>query len=465
MFGFFKDMSYSFTSNVLSLLISAVVVLVIPKFIGVEQYGYYQLYIFYTNYVGVLFFGWCEGIYLREGGKYYKDLDKPLYSTQFRLLGLCEIIIYLLIFIGSLFLVDDRNKHIVIGCTCVVAVAMCLRWFIIYILQATGKIKEFAIVTITEKMLFVILVILIILTGYRQFHLLICANVVAVFVSLGIGIWYCKDLVFSSCISIKNTVGEIKENISAGFKLMLSGLNSLLIIGVVRFGVENRWDISTFGKVSLTLSISNMVVTAINAISVVMYPTLRRTSQERLPQIYSLMRIILMGLIFGVLTMYYPMMKILSAWLPQYAESLRYAAILFPMCAYESKMSMLVNTYFNTLRLENLLMKCNMASLALSVVCTFISTVVLNSVTIAILSILFVLIFRCLICELLLSKRISINVTKDIIIEIVMTISFIINNWFFDFWGMLIYIVMYIGYLALKQKDIKEAVNFVKAMR
>ena len=46
-----------------------------------------------------------------------------------------------------------------------------------------------------------------------------------------------------------------------------------------------------------------------------------------------------------------------------------------------------------------------------------------------------------------------------------MTISFIISNWFFDFWGMLVYIVMYIGYLALKQKDIKEAVNFVKAMR
>ena len=462
---FFKNISYTFTSNVLSLLISTIIILVIPKFIGVEQYGYYQLYIFYTGYVGVLAFGWYEGIYLREGGKYYKDLNKPLYSTQFRLLGLCEVIIYLLIFIGSLFIVDDENKHFVIGCTCVVAVAMCLRWFITFILQATGRIKEFAIVTISEKIILVILAILLILTGYRQSYLLICANVLAVFVSLGIGIWYCKDLVFSSCISIKNIFGEIKENISAGFQLLLVELSSLLIIGVVRFGIERHWGISTFGKVSLTLSISNMVVTAINAISVVMYPTLRRTSQERLPQIYSLMRIILMGLIFGVLTMYYPMMKILSAWLPQYAESLRYAAILFPICAYESKVSMLVNTYYKSLRMENLLMKCNMASLALSVVCTFISTVVLNSVTMAILSILFVLIFRCVICELLLSKRISINVTKDIIIEIVMTISFIINNWFFDFWGMLVYIVMYIGYLALKQKDIKEAVNFVKAMR
>ena len=462
---FFKNISYTFISNVLSLLISTVIVLVIPKFIGVEQYGYYQLYVFYTGYVGVLAFGWYEGIYLREGGSYYKDLDKPLYSTQFRLLGLCEVFIYLLIFICSLFIVDDKNKHFVIGCTCVVAVAMCLRWFITFILQATGRIKEFAIVTISEKIILVILAVLLILTGYTQFHLLICSNVLAVFVSLCIGIWYCKDLFFSSCISIKNTVGEIKENISAGSKLLMSGLSSLLIIGVVRFEIERHWDISTFGKVSLSLSISNMVVTAINAISVVMYPTLRRTSQERLPEIYSVMRIILMGLIFGVLTMYYPMVKILSAWLPQYSESLRYAAILFPVCAYESKVSMLVNTYYKSLRMENVLMKCNMASLALSVVCTLISTVVLNSVTMAILSILFVLIFRCVICELFLSKRIPIHVTKDIIIEILMTIAFIISNWFFGFLGMLAYILMYLGYLYIKKVDIKEAINFVRSMR
>ena len=237
---FLKNISYTFTSNVLSLLISTIIILVIPKFIGVEQYGYYQLYIFYTGYVGVLAFGWYEGIYLREGGKYYKDLEKPLYSTQFRLLGLCEVIIYLLIFIGSLFIVDDENKHFVIGCTCVVAVAMCLRWFITFILQATGRIKEFAIVTISEKIILVILAILLILTGYRQSYLLICANVLAVFVSLGIGIWYCKDLVFSSCISIKNIFGEIKENISAGFQLLLVELSSLLI-NRAPLGYINIW--------------------------------------------------------------------------------------------------------------------------------------------------------------------------------------------------------------------------------
>ena len=462
---FIKNLSYTFVSNILSLIISTVLILVIPKLVGVETYGYYQLYLFYTNYVGVLYFGWCDGIYLRLGGKYYKDIDKPLYSTQFRLLGLMEIMIYLCIFLGSLVFVKDINKHFVIGAVCVVAVGMCLRWFITFILQPTARIKEYAIVTISEKLLFAVLTLALMAIGYRDYKLILLADVVSKYVSLGIGIWYCRDIVFSKSVPIKSAVLEIKENMSAGIKLMLASLSSMLIIGVVRFGVENHWDIATFGKVSLTLSLSNMVMTAINAIAVVMYPMLRRTNESSLPKIYEIMRVLLMGIIFGGIIFYYPAQKILTLWLPQYAESLRYAAILLPICVYESKVSIIINTYFNTLRLENLLMKCNIAALVLSVVLTLVSTLVLNSVTAAIISILIVLIFRCILSEIILSTKLPVKVIKDIIIELLMTLAFIICNWYFGFIGMLMYAVCYVIYLIIKRKDILESLNFIKSMR
>ncbi len=458
-------MSYTVGSNLLSALIGAIMVLIVPKLVGVETYGYYQLYLFYINYVGVSYFGWCDGIYLREGGKYYSDLNKPLYSAQLRMLGIFEVIFYSLLFAVFMLIVTDNNKQYVIGCTCVVAVGMCLRWFITFILQATARIKEYAIVTVSEKIMVIVFVLLIMATGYRQFHLIILSDVAAKFISLSIGLFYCRDIVFSKAVPFKTALPEIKENISAGIKLMLASLCSMLIIGVVRFGIENHWDISTFGKVSLTLSISNMVITAINAIAVVMYPTLRRTGKDYLPKIYSIMRIILMGVIFGGIIFYYPAYKILSMWLPQYAESLRYAAILLPMCAYESKMSMLVNTYYKTLRLENLMMKCNMAALALSVVCTLVSTLLLNSVTAAIISILVVLIFRCILSEVVLSTKISVNVIKDIFIELAMTVAFILCNWYLGFWGMIIYAICYVIYLLIKKQDILGAWNFVKSMR
>ena len=465
LFNFIKNMSYTVGSNLLSALIGAIMVLVVPKLVGVEDYGYYQLYTFYISYVGVSFLGWCDGIYLREGGKYYSDLNKPLYSAQFRMLGLFEIIFYSLLFAIFMFIVTDGNKQYVIGCTCIVAVGMCLRWFVTFILQATARIKEYAIVTVSEKIFVIVFVLLLMIVGYRKFYLIILSDVIAKFISLFIGLFYCRDIVFSKAVPFKTAIPEVKENISAGIKLMFASLCSMLIIGVVRFGIENHWDISTFGKVSLTLSISNMVMTAINAIAVVMYPTLRRSNADNLPKIYRIMRIILMGVIFGGIIFYYPAYKLLSMWLPQYAESLRYAAILLPMCAYESKMSMLVNTYYKTLRLENLMMKCNIAALALSVVLTLVSTLVLNSVTAAIISILIVLIFRCILSEVILSTKISVNVVKDIFIELAMTIAFIICNWYFGLVGMLIYAACYIVYIIIKRKDITESINFIKSMK
>ena len=131
--SFIQNMSYTLVSNVISLIISIITILIVPRYVGVETYGYYQLYIFYINYVGVSFIGWCDGIYLREGGKQYDELDKPVYSSQFFCLLTYEILFYTIFFLSSTFIVDEINKRFVVGYTCIAAVAICLRWFIVFI--------------------------------------------------------------------------------------------------------------------------------------------------------------------------------------------------------------------------------------------------------------------------------------------------------------------------------------------
>lgn len=465
LFIFIKNISYTFLSNFLSMIISAMLLLIVPKFIGVESYAYYQLYVFYMQYVHVLYLGWCDGIYLRLGGAYYNELNQSLYSTQFYLLGMMEVLIFgALLFISPLF-IDNVDKLFVMGCTCAAGIGVCLRWFILYILQPTARIKEYAITMISEKIVLAAGVFLIIFAGFADFHVLIIVDVVAKYISLLIGIYFCRDLLFHGFKPRKEVFIEIAENISSGFKLMLSALCSMLIIGVLRYGIESYWDVSTFGKVSLTLSLTNIIMAGINAMAAVMYPMLRRTNKDNLSRIYPAVRLLLMVLVFGCLTFYYPAQSILVKWLPQYAESLRYAAILFPMCAYESKISMLINTYYKTLRLEKLLMRCNLAALVLSVACNFVSTIVLGSLTAAILSILFTLVFRCVICELLLARNIEIKVKKDIAIELVMTATFIICNWYLGLIGMFIYAIFYVMYLLFYRNEIFDTVAFIKSMR
>ena len=80
---FIHNFSYALSSNLVTMVVSALTVFIIPKFLGVSDYGYWQLFLFYSSYVPFLQFGWTDGIYLRYGGLEKRDLDKKLFFSQF----------------------------------------------------------------------------------------------------------------------------------------------------------------------------------------------------------------------------------------------------------------------------------------------------------------------------------------------------------------------------------------------
>lgn len=87
-----KNFSYTFAANLFQLIISSMVVLVIPRYFGVKDYSFWQLYLLYFSYVGMLQIGWCDGVYLRHGGKHYHELNK---KSDFISSRLCYIFLYL----------------------------------------------------------------------------------------------------------------------------------------------------------------------------------------------------------------------------------------------------------------------------------------------------------------------------------------------------------------------------------
>ena len=67
LFPILSNASYAVASNLIQLIISTLVILVLPRLIGVEEYGFWQLYLFYVSYVGFAHLGWIDGIYLKYG--------------------------------------------------------------------------------------------------------------------------------------------------------------------------------------------------------------------------------------------------------------------------------------------------------------------------------------------------------------------------------------------------------------
>lgn len=463
--GFIKNFSYTILSNLISLVVSILVVLIVPKLIGVEEYGYWQIYLFYVSYVGFLHFGWNDGVYLRYGGEEYSELDKRLFYSQFYTLLFFQVIIaFVLLFLARHF-ANGNDRLFVLQMVSVCLVLTNVRYMLLFILQATNRIKEYALITILERVFYLTIIFVLLIFGNRDYRLMIVADLIGKSISLTYAMFTCKEIVFNKMSSFYFTFPETLENINVGIKLMFANIASMLIIGIVRFGIERTWDVTTFGKVSLTLSISNMMMIFINALGIIMFPILRRTSRERLSNIYSTMRDFLMVLLLGGLIIYYPLKKVIEAWLPQYSESLLYMALVFPMFIFEGKMALLINSYLKTLRREKVMLKINLISMCISIVITFISTQIVSNLNLAVLNIVILLATRSIYSEIYLAKELKIRVKKDILLEVSLTIVFILTGWFVNsLMTMPIYGMAYIIYLFIKRKDITGTIYSIKSL-
>jgi len=236
-----------------------------------------------------------------------------------------------------------------------------------------------------------------------------------------------------------------------------------LIIGIIRFSIENQWDISTFGKVSLSLSISNMLMIFVNAVALVMFPMLRRDSEEKYGRIYNVINGLLEVGVFGFMIIYYPVISLLSIWLPQYAESLAYLAVLFPMCVFEGKNALLLATFMKTLRKEKNMLIINICTLLFSIVSTYITVYVLKDLNYVVVSIVFLVAFRAIAFELFLSRYLEIQAVKNISIEIIVVALFVIANWLVGgMIGFVMYTVIYCGFLVIRKQELMQIYKVLK---
>ena len=78
-----SNLSIAFLAQGVSLVLSITMSLLVPKVLGVDEFGYWQLFLFYTSYVGFFHFGLNDGVYLLNGGRVRCELDKRSVNSQF----------------------------------------------------------------------------------------------------------------------------------------------------------------------------------------------------------------------------------------------------------------------------------------------------------------------------------------------------------------------------------------------
>lgn len=459
-----KNIAYSFGANLTSLCISIFMVMFVPKFLGVDDYGLWQLFLFYFSYLGFLHFGWEDGIYLRYAGKNYDELDRKTFAGQFYGIIALQIVLAVLVSsIGQIFMTDPVKRTALIG-------AVWLAPFVNFnnlcnfIMQITNRIRDYAKLLLSEQVVFFLAVVLFLLVfHWNEFRYMYYAKLFSVAgISLA-GVYLCRSLLRPRFYPLRQVLSEAGENLLVGSKLMLANIASMLIIGIVRYGISMGWDVATFGKVSLTLGVSNFLMVFINSVSVVFFPIVKRMDERKRSEIYMVIRNALTFLLFAGLIGYYPVRYILSLWLPQYAETLVYMSVLFPVCVFESKVTLLINTYLKSMREEFLMLKINAVSVAFSMIVTTFTVGIWHSLNAAVFSIVLVYAFRCVLAEYHVTRLLGLDLRINMLEDLMMCGIFILSGWVFDsFLCMAVYGVVYIAFVLIHRRSLQQIIGMVR---
>lgn len=453
----FGNLSYAFIAQAISLVLSMLMALIIPKLLDVESYAFFQLFIFYSTYVGIFHFGMTDGVYLNYGGKNYNELDKSLLASQLRIMILLQFFIALGIILFSIYKLDNTDRKFVLIATAIYILVANISWFFGFVFQAVNYTRRYSVSVIISKVTYIIFIGISIIVKPNNYHIFILLFVLAQIFALVYCLIIGKDIAFAKSVPFKKSIKAFFANAKVGSNLLFANIASLLILGSGRLVVDKAWGISTFGKFSFALSLSGFFLQFINQVSMVLFPALRRIKEDEIKKIYNLLSKA-MGLILPIIYLVYtPVNIILGIWLPQYKDSLIYLAILLPICIFDSKMNLLCITYLKVLRKEKVLLWLNVATMVLSFILSFIGVYLIKSIYMVVLFMVFSIAFRSVVSELYLSKLMGTKVKASIIQELTLAIIFLISSWFLGaLEGFLVVLSVYIAFLLLNLKNIRD---------
>lgn len=455
-----RSLSWVTASSLLSLTTSVLVALVLPKVLGVEEYGYFQLFLFFSSYAGALTLGWLDGMHLRYGGSEYADLDASVLSSQLRLLIVTQLAVSAGI-AGIAFVVPASPDHsFVLVAFAMASVLLNLRGLPIVLLQATYRAREFARLVVIERAAYVVLLIIAVISGSRDYRVMVGCALVALLIGAGTALRSIGDVVRHPPTRLTTGWREVWLNVVAGLPLLISNVAGMLMIGVMRLVIERRWGIAAFGGVSLLLSLAGLAVAVVNVVGLVIFPLFRRLSTDRLRANYVALSTLLSATLLGLLVSYYPLRAVLELWLPTYASAWGYLVWILPVAVYESKQVLLLNTLLKVMRKERLLLAINVMMLGLAVVVAVITGLVLARIELVIGSITLLVFLRALASELQVGRLLGLRLAPAVVLETAVVMSFIILGSTIESWLIVpLFLAVYGVYLLLRRSTLRASLR------
>ena len=312
------------SGTVVAGLFNVALVFLVPRFLSVEDYGYWRTFGLYAGYVGFLHLGFADGALLSWAGRSFGEFRNEILPSL-RFLLWQQILI-----VGSLCLVLGFVLHgemRFVG----VAVALCaplynLTTLLQFSLQAARLFRPVAISAIATPALFCAFVLLLVAGrwsfGYRA---VVSLFLFAWCIPLVFLLWWTKPWSGEGRAATKKLATDC---LASGWPIVAANTGVNLVLNADRLAVSWTATIQNFAQYSLAASAMAVPITAIQACSKVVFSHLASLTSGGRKRIYgSVLRSFLLVWMF-LLPFYFLLEVILRLFLPKYVPSLEFARVL-----------------------------------------------------------------------------------------------------------------------------------------
>lgn len=445
----------AFAAQGISMVLSIIQSLVVPKILGVEQFGYWQLFLFYASYVGFFHFGLSSGIYLKMGGIPRDNFDHESTKSQFIFGVIFQSVIAVSIVLISGLLETDWERSFVISQTAIYLVLQNACTYLMNVLQCMNETKYSSFSTMAGKTAFFIPLAVLIVLKVNTFEPYVVAYVLSTIAQLGYCLYHLREFICAKWLGLLIAAKKSLSSIKIGINLMMANIASMVILGVARFLIDDVWGIETFGKLSLVFSLANFFLAFISQASMVLFPALRQANSHEAIHFYQTARDALSLLLPGVYLLYYPMVAMVGWWLPAYADSLPYLALLLPVCVFDSMTNITGNTFLQVFRRERQMLKINMLAAGVSIICSLAGAYVFRDPAIILCGASLAVAVRCLLAERSVSGFLGILSGSAVLGMLFLSMSFVALSVLMPSGtAACLYAAIYLAYLAYFRREL-----------
>lgn len=446
-----------------SLLVSIIMSFVVPRILGIDEYGYWQLFVFYSNYAGFFHLGLNDGVYLLNGGRLRDEIDKPPVGSQLRFELVFQLVLGTAIVGLSVLYAPEAERAFVLIMFAAYMVVCNLASYLGYVFQAMNETRLFSFSVVLDRLAFLAPLLMMVVLRVADFRPYVVAYLVSKTIALVWCCWEARDILSAPPLGVSETIKESIASIRVGFKLMIANVADMLILGVARALVDAVWGIEAFGRVSFSLSLVNFFITFVTQASMVLFPALRQSGEGERRAVYRGMRDAMEVAFPAVYALYFPMAWLLSAWLPQYAESMRWLAVLLPVCVFNTKMDVCCTTYFKVLRQERTLLAVNVVTVAASAVTSLLGVFALGSLEAVLVGAVCCIAARSAWSELRLDREMGVKRSPMLVPELLLTGAFVALAFLLPgAWALLAYCMLYGVYLVANRGEVASIVARVR---